>query len=119
MRGYRRLDTNPHPGDLNKRVVIGYTENVKNKNGYPEPVDTVVCTVWAATWSSGSQDSRAADTKNIEQETNFIIRHRDDVKKGMWVRFEGVKWSIIATDPYNYSRQYLGLRASAVKGVAG
>ena len=122
MRGYRSFTDSPHPGDLRNRIEIGYTMNVKNINGYPEPVDTVICTVWAAAGGSGSQDFRAADARNIEQETNFIIRHRDDIKKGMWVRFKGEKdekWFITAIDPYGFRRQYLGLKASDVEGVAG
>jgi len=125
VRGYRSFTDSPHPGDLRNRVEIGFTKNEKNQNGYPEPVDTVICAVWAAAEGSGSQDFRAADAKYIEQETNFIIRYRKDIKKGMWVRFKGEKgdkgekWFITAIDPYGFTRQYLGLKASDVEGVAG
>lgn len=42
MRGYKSFDGTPHPGDLRHRVQIGYTENVINANGYPEPTDVHV-----------------------------------------------------------------------------
>ena len=52
MRGYKTFEANPHPGELRHLVEIGYTENVINENGYPNPTDVVVCKVWAAA-SSG------------------------------------------------------------------
>ena len=119
MRGYKSFDTQPHPGHLRHRVGIGYTENVINANGYPEPVDTVICTVWAAAVDAGNQSFRAADTKNTERVINFTIRHRDDVRQGMWVMFKGEKWMIGALNEYGFSGRYLGFKASAVKGVSG
>ena len=41
MRGYKNFEGTPHPGDLHHLVEIGYTENVINENGYPEPRDVV------------------------------------------------------------------------------
>jgi SPP1 family predicted phage head-tail adaptor len=119
MRGHKNFDSNPHPGALRNRVEIGYTENIINENGYPEPVDTVVCTVWAAAADAGNQSFEAADTKNAEQTVNFTIRHRDDVKQGMWVKYYGERWTIATLNSYGFKRQYLGMTASVVKGVAG
>ena len=48
MRGYKNFEGNPHPGDLKHLIEIGYTVNTVNTNGYPEPVDTVLCRVWAS-----------------------------------------------------------------------
>jgi SPP1 family predicted phage head-tail adaptor len=119
MRGYKSFDATPHPGDLRHRVEIGYTENIINENGYPDPIDTVICTVWADAVDAGNQGFRAADTKNVERVINFTIRHRDDVRPGMWVRFKNEKWMISALGGYGFTRQYLGLKASIVKGVSG
>ena len=78
MRGYKNFESDPHPGDLRHLVEIGYTENIINENGYPEPKDVVVCTVWAACTDAGNQHYRAADVMNTEQVINFTIRYRDD-----------------------------------------
>ena len=48
MRGYKNFEGTPHPGDLCHLVEIGYTENMVNENGYPEPKDVVLCRVWAS-----------------------------------------------------------------------
>ena len=118
MRGYKNFESNPHPGDLRNLVEIGYTENIINENGYPEPTDTVVCKVWAAATDAGNQHFRAADTVNSEAVINFTIRYREDIKPGMWVKFRDEKWIISTLGEYEFKRRYLGLKASIVKGVS-
>ena len=50
---------------------------------------------------------------------NFTIRYREDIKPGMWVRFQGDKWNISTLGEYSFKRTYLGLKASIAKGVSG
>jgi len=118
MRGYKNFEAKPHPGSLRNLVEIGYTENAINENGYPDPTDKVLCTVWAAALDAGNQHFRAADTVNTEAVINFTIRYRADIAPGMWVRFRGEKWLISTLGEYEFKRQYLGLKASIVKGVS-
>lgn len=89
MRGYKNFDSDPHPGDLRHLIEIGYTENVITENGYPDPKDVVVCKVWAAVTDAGNQHYRSADVMNTEAVINFTIRYQEDIKPGMWVRFQG------------------------------
>ena len=117
MRGYKNFDSDPHPGDLRHMIEIGYTENQINENGYPEPTDVVVCRVWAAVTDAGNQHYRSADVMNTEAVINFTIRYREDIKPGMWVRFQGDKWNISTLGEYSFKRTYLGLKASIAKGV--
>ncbi len=119
MRGYKSFDGTPHPGDLRHRVKIGYTKNVINSNGYPEPTDVVVCSVWASAIDAGKQHYRSADVMNTEQVINFTIRYRSDVKPGMWVLFQDEKWNISTLGEYSFRKKYLGLKASIAKGVGG
>jgi len=98
-------------------VEIGKTDNTINENGYPEPVDTVICKVWASATDAGNQHFRASDSDNAEAVINFTIRHRPDIKPGMWVRFLNEKWRIITLGEYEFKRRYLGLKASNVKGI--
>lgn len=119
MRGYKSFDGTPHPGDLKNRVQIGYTENRINDNGYPAPLDVVLCEVWASAIDAGNQHFRSADVMNTEQVVNFTIRYRDDVKPGMWVKFRDEKWNISTLGYYGFSKTYLGLKASLAKGVSG
>ena len=119
MRGYKNFDSDPHPGDLRHMIEIGYTENQINENGYPEPTDVVVCRVWAAVTDAGNQHYRSADVMNTEAVINFTIRYREDIKPGMWVRFQGDKWNISTLGEYSFKRTYLGLKASIAKGVSG
>jgi SPP1 family predicted phage head-tail adaptor len=118
LRGYKTFESDPHPGDLRNLIEIGYTENIINENGYPEPTDTVVCKVWAAAADAGNQHFRAADTVNSEAVINFTIRFREDIKPGMWVKFRDEKWIISTLGEYEFKRRYLGLKASIVKGVS-
>jgi len=119
LRGYKSFDGTPHPGDLRHRVKIGYTKNVINSNGYPEPTDVVVCSVWASAIDAGKQHYRSADVMNTEQVINFTIRYRSDVKPGMWVLFQDEKWNISTLGEYSFRKKYLGLKASIAKGVGG
>lgn len=119
MRGYKNFDGTPHPGDLKHRIEIGYTENVINENGYPEPTDIVVCRAWASVIDAGNQHYRAADVMNTEQVLNFTIRYRSDVKPGMWVKFQNEKWDISTLGEYSFQKTYLGIKASLSKGVSG
>ena len=119
MRGYKNFDSDPHPGDLRHMIEIGYTENQINENGYPEPTDVVVCRVWAAVTDAGNQHYRSADVMNTEAVINFTIRYREDIKPGMWVRFQGDKWNISTLGEYSFKRTYLGLKASFAMGVSG
>ena len=104
MRGYKNFDSDPHPGDLRHMIEIGYTENQINENGYPEPTDVVVCRVWAAVTDAGNQHYRSADVMNTEAVINFTIRYREDIKPGMWVRFQGDKWNISTLGEYSFKR---------------
>ena len=90
--GNRKATEHPHPGELRHKIEIGYTENAMNENGYPAPTDVVVCRVWAAVTDAGNQHYRAADVMNTEAVINFTIRYREDIKPGMWVRFQGEKF---------------------------
>lgn len=119
MRGYKSFDGTPHPGDLRHRVDIGYTKSEINENGYPNSRDVVLCNVWASATDAGNQHYRAADTMNTEAVINFTIRYRNDVKPGMWVKFEGEKWVISTLGQYSFKKNWLGLKASLAKGVSG
>lgn len=119
MRGYKSFDGTPHPGDLKHLVKIGYTENVVNENGYPDPTDVILCEVWASAIDAGNQHYRAADAMNTEGVINFTIRWRSDVKPGMWVLFNDEKWVISTLGEYSFKREWLGLKASIAKGVSG
>ena len=119
MRGYKSFEGSPHPGDLRHRIQIGYTVNTINENGYPEPQDIIVCKTWASVVDAGNQHFRSADVVNAEGVLNFTIRWRRDVKPGMWVYFNGEKWTISTLGEYQFRRTYLGLKASLAKGVSG
>ena len=74
---------------------------------------------WAAVTDAGNQHYRSADVMNTEAVINFTIRYREDIKPGMWVRFQGDKWNISTLGEYSFKRTYLGLKASIAKGVSG
>ena len=117
MRTYPK--NTPHPGELRHRIEIGKTENTVNKNGYPEPADTVVCTVWASVSDNSSRRIQTADSSVTEAGRLFVIRFRDDIQPGMWVRFLNEQWTIAVLDGYGYQRRYLELQAYRAKGVSG
>ena len=79
----KNFDATPHPGDLKHRLVIGYTMNTVNENGYPQAKDVILCRVWGSATDAGNQHYRSADTMNTEAVVNFTIRYRNDVKPGI------------------------------------
>ena len=117
MRTYPK--STPHPGELRHRIEIGKTENIVTENGYPEPTDTVVCTVWASVSDNSSRRFQSADRSVTEAGRLFVIRYRDELQPGMWARFQTEQWTIAALDGYGHQRRYLGLQAYRVKGVSG
>ena len=119
MRGYKNFEGNPHPGDLRHLIEVGYTENTINENGYPDPTDFTICKVWAAATDAGNQHYRSADVMNTEAVVNFTIRYRDDIKPGMWVKFNNDRFDIQTLGEYGFAHNYLGLKATVAKGVSG
>jgi len=100
-------------------VEIGITVNVVNENGYSVAIDTVLCSVWASVTDLSSRQTQTADSSVMENGMLFGIRFREEMRPGMWVRFQDVKWTITALEGYGYKRRYLGLKAYNAKGVNG
>ena len=109
----------PHPGEARHRIEIGKTENTVNENGYPEPTDTVICTVWASVSDNSTRRFQAADSSVTEAGRLFVIRYRDGIQPGMWVRYLNEQWTIATLDGYGHQRRYLGLQTYRAKGVSG
>ena len=107
----------PHPGQLRNRVEIGQTVNGKNENGYPAPVDTVICNVWAAVEDDSSRFTFTGDAHTTERGLCFISRWRADIRPGMWIMWIGEKQLITNLGEYDYKRRYLKLSTESVKGV--
>lgn len=110
MRGYKNFEGNPHPGDLREKIDIGRTVNVIGENGYPSGTDTVICTVWAGLTDAGNEAFRSADATDVRSVVNFVIRYREDIENGMWVKYKGEKYYIQAIGQYGFLKTYLGLR---------
>ena len=103
-----------------KKLILQLFKDVIAHRAFVVPVEhVVVCRVWAAVTDAGNQHYRAADVMNTEAVINFTIRYREDIKPGMWVRFQGEKWNISTLGEYSFKRTYLGLKASLAKGVSG
>lgn len=117
MRGYKNFESNPHPGNLNQRIEIGYTDNKINENGFQTKRDVIVCKTWAIATDAGNQHYRDSDQINTDQVINFTIRYRRDVKAGMWVLFNGIKYMIETLGEYGFKRTYLGLKATHTEGI--
>ena len=107
----------PHPGELRHLVESGQTVNAINENGYPQPVDQVLCRVWAAAEDDSSRYIFSADAENAERGLAFIIRWRADIRPGMWVMWNGEKQLITKLGEYDFKRRYMKLSTEAIKGV--
>lgn len=108
----------PHPGELNTRVEIGVTMNTVGENGYPACTDSIVATVWAGVEDGASKWFYAADSDVARRGISFIIRWRQDVRPGMWIRFRGVRYLITEIGEYDFRRRYMRLVTQAQEGVA-
>lgn len=118
MRGYKSFEGNPHPGHLNQRIKIGYTDFRVNENGYQDPVDIVLFETWALATDAGNQTYRDADELNTDQIINFVIRYRKGIKNGMWILFRGTKYIVETIGEYGFRKTYLVLKAAYTEGIA-
>ena len=107
----------PHPGQLRHMIEIGKTSNTVNENGYPEDTDTVICWVWAAAEDDSSRYFFAGGAETAERGLCFIIRWREDIQPGMWVRWNQEKYTITKLGEYDFKRRYLKLTTVSTKGV--
>lgn len=108
----------PHPGQLRHLIGIGRTSSVTNENGYPQEMDTILCTVWAAAEDDSSRYTFAGQAETAQRGLCFIIRWRGDIQPGMWVMWNGEKQTITKLGEYDFKRRYLKLTTiSAAKGV--
>ena len=109
----------PHPGDLRHRVEIGQTINTVNENGFPVESESVICTVWAGLEDNTSSSGflYASDAENARKARVFIIRWREGIAEGMWVRHDGEKFPITQVGEYDFKRRYLRLTTQSTKGV--
>lgn len=109
----------PKPGEMRRKIKVGRTLATQNENGYPENRDEYVWEGFAKVEASGYSQTHETGASVTARATNFSIRFRDDITEGMWVEFEGKKWSIIDTVDYDERRQYLGMRTITVQEVSG
>lgn len=108
----------PHPGELRNRIRIGRTVSEINANGYPAETDTVIATVWAGITDAASQYYHEADADNAQRGLSFSIRWRRDIQPGMWVEWNGKKYTITSIGEFDFKRRYMKLVTEAVEGVA-
>lgn len=108
----------PHPGELRHRIHIGRTVNTINENGYPTETDTTIATVWAGITDAASKYYHEADVDNARHGLSFSIRWRHDVEPGMWVDWNGKRYTITSVGEFDFKRRYMKLVAEAVEGVA-
>ena len=107
----------PHPGDLRHMITIGSTVNEINDNGYPEDTEVIFCRVWAGMEDASGKWFESADAENVQRGIRFIIRWRCGVSAGMWVEYEGRRYTITEIGEYDFKRRYLQLTTEHVQGV--
>lgn len=113
-------------GELNKKITILRIVNTINENGFPEAKEETVATCWAAvedgTYRTNEHFSAALG--RVAEIVSFTIRYKiakdHGVREGMYIRFEGDTYRIIAR-PYdaNHDRQFVKLNAEAIGEVSG
>ena len=107
----------PHPGDLRHMITIGNTVNDVNENGYPEERDSIVYRVWAGMEDASGKWFWSADAENAQRGIRFIIRWRQDITAGMWVEYEGKRYTVTEIGEFDFKRRYMQLTAERVEGV--
>ena len=109
----------PHPGELRNLVEIERTVNNPNGNGYADETEEVICRVWASVEDGSSRYLVAGDAGTAARGLVFVIRWREDIVPGMWVRFRDEKHRIEKVEEYDFKRRYLKLTTASSKGVGG
>lgn len=113
-------------GELNKRIEVLRIKNEKDSEGFYVPEETPVVKCWAAVRDGtykANEHFTAALGRNAET-TEFIVRdaiaRKHKLKAGMYIRFEGELYRIVAR-PYNadHGRDYVKISAEAVSEVGG
>ena len=107
----------PHPGELRYKVEIGKTTHSVNGNGFPVDTETVLHTVWAGVEDAASSLRYAADAENAVKGLMFIIRWVSGIEAGMWVNWNGTKYTISKIGEYDFKRRYMRLTTEDTKVV--
>ena len=113
-------------GQLNKRIEFVKISNVINEGGYPIPEEKTLGSCFAAVedGSYRTNEHYAAALGRVAEIVSFTVRYKVakkyDVREGMYIRFEGELYRIIAR-PYDatHDRRYVKLNAEAVGEVSG
>lgn len=108
----------PTAGNLNQMIEIVNPITEPDEDGYPETRDETVCKVWAQVTQSGDSTNGEANATAYASALNFAIRYREDIKTGMAVLFDGVRYEIIALGGFEFKKRFLGMK-TVTSGVMG
>lgn len=113
-------------GELNKRIEVLRIKNEKDSEGFYIPEESPVVKCWAAVRDGTykANEHFAAALGRSAEITEFIMRdaivRKNKIGAGMYIRFEGELYRIIAR-PYNadHGRHYVKISTEAVSEVSG
>ena len=116
--GNKNWGKEPEPGELNQMIEIVNPTTEADADGYAETHDKCVCKVWAKVVQSGDSTNPEANANAQASALNFAIRYREDVKPGMAVLFDGMRYEIVALDGFSFKKRFLGMK-TVTSGVIG
>ena len=119
MRTGNRILSDPHAGDLNRRVTF-YRMNPEelDADGFPIETKTPVTTRWAAILDqSRSNRAVSADAEITDYDAVIIIRYTELVTGGMIAAHGGKQWTIQIEDLGSHDERYLKLLCKRIEGV--
>lgn len=119
MRTVNRILSDPHAGDLNRRVTF-YRMNPDelDADGFPVETPEKVTTRWAAILDqSKSNRSVSGDAEVTDYDAIIIIRYTELVTGSMIAEHGGKRWTVQIEDFGSHDERFLKLLCKRIEGV--
>lgn len=85
-------------GELNKRIALSRTEEVRDDLGNPKIQLVAVKEIWAKAEAMSNRKTRTADQQQVIETYHFTIRPRSDIDEGWMITYQKRNFTVRALD---------------------
>lgn len=98
-----------NPGELNKKIqIIQMKNNGFNKNGFPQPSETVIRSCRAKVTNTSGSELLKANSEFSEAKKRFLIRYTStEINTDMIIRYKGKDYDIKYVNTYGDGKGYI------------
>lgn len=85
-------------GELNKRIALSRTEEVRDEFGEPKTELVKITDVWTKAEATSNRKTRTADQQQVIETYHFTLRPRSDIDEGWMITYQNRNFTIRALD---------------------